>query len=97
MREVTVQPQWNEIVLICKDCKRRNDGPKKIKTRAVVAETKAVLRDRRSRPRVVMSTCLGVCPKSELAIAVAGSAAGPRVVTLATLTEVGKAVLLLLA
>lgn len=97
MRDDATRPGWSTVVLVCKDCKKRRDAPNKMKTRAVVAEIKGALRDQRPRPRVVTSSCLGICPTGRLVVAAVGVEADARAVSVASLDEVPHAVRSLLA
>jgi len=64
-------------VLVCGECERRSDGPKKLEARAVRKALKHHLGDTRFKLRVVQSSCLGLCPKKAMALAALGPGTRP--------------------
>lgn len=67
---------WRAVVLVCKACGKRSSGPKKIKTKNAVAAARRIARSLEPRPRVLTTSCLGLCPKGALAVAMVGGAPG---------------------
>lgn len=66
-------PSWQGVVLICRACRKRGNGPKKLRPKALVATARKAVGPQRPRPRVVMTTCLGLCPKAAIAVASVGA------------------------
>lgn len=60
------------IVLVCKSCRKRSNGARKLKAGELVHAIKRGLPQTAPRPRVVATTCLGLCPKGAIAVAVTG-------------------------
>ena len=90
-----VTPSWDAVVLVCRDCRKRRNGPKRLKTANVVSEVKRCLHDIRPRPRVVSTSCLGICPKQAAVIGCAGGAVGARLLTLSDVADVAAACVVL--
>jgi predicted metal-binding protein len=65
----TFRPSWQAAILVCKDCQKRSSGPTSVKAKAVASMLKETVRGRKPRPRIVMSGCLGICPKRAIVIA----------------------------
>ena len=63
---------WKSVVLVCKACEKRSKGPKKITARDVARQLGRACRDAGvPRPRVVLTTCMGACPKKAFTVAAA--------------------------
>jgi predicted metal-binding protein len=73
-------PKWDALFVVCKDCRRRKNGPEASKPRKLVRTIRSHSREAGRRPRAVMSGCLGLCPKGATAIAFAGRDSELRVV-----------------
>jgi predicted metal-binding protein len=71
-------PKWQAVYLICKQCGDRKNGPKRLKPKELVSSIRSHVRDERPRPRILLSSCLGMCPKKSVAIAFVGSGQPPR-------------------
>lgn len=84
-------------MLVCKDCRKRGNGPQGLKPKAVARRARAELRGVRPRPRVVLTSCLGLCPKAALAIARVGGDAAAQLAAIDSLARVAEAVPLLVA
>ena len=69
-------PAWNAVLLVCRECRKRGDGPRDAKPKALVHDLKQSVREQRPRPRVLLSSCLGLCPKRATAVARVGGEAG---------------------
>ncbi|CAN5918218.1 hypothetical protein BH11PSE8_BH11PSE8_29220 [soil metagenome] len=89
------RPSWEAAVLVCNTCKKRSNGPRGFKAKAVVQEARRALRDMKPRPRIVLTSCLGLCPKGALAVAVAGGGGETQICAIASLAQVEAAVPLL--
>ncbi len=79
---------WDTVVLVCRQCRKRSSGPEDLKTRDVAAALRRAMKDAAPRPRVVLSSCLGPCPKRAMSVAVACSGEPTRVVAVRTLADV---------
>ena len=66
-------PKWEALVLVCKACGKRSSGPKDkaLKPKQVMQELRSAAKRQRVRSRVVLTTCLGLCPKRATAVVVA--------------------------
>jgi hypothetical protein len=71
-------PAWDTVMLICKECGKRKNGPDDLKSKALVKLARGHLKKSTPRPRVVSSSCLGVCPKGAIAVACVGGSHAPR-------------------
>ncbi|HYF60759.1 MAG TPA: hypothetical protein VEA81_17560 [Burkholderiaceae bacterium] len=80
-RSAAFRPKWDAVVLVCRACRKRRDVPAALAGKAVARTLREALRDLRPRPRIVLSSCLGVCPKKALALAAIGAAGTPLVVS----------------
>jgi len=83
-----VAPSWQTVILVCRDCGKRSKGPKGFTSKEAVAEAQSAVRAERPRPRVLRSSCLGLCPKQSMALARVGAAGGAQLVAAATLRNV---------
>jgi predicted metal-binding protein len=77
-------PKWDAVMLICKQCGKRRDAPRDLKPKALVKLARQHLKEQRPRPRVVSTSCMGVCPKDEIAVAWVGRGRGPRIMCIGT-------------
>ena len=73
-------PEWGSLYVVCKDCRKRKRAPDGLKPKKLLHALRRHVRDTRPRPRVVLSSCLGLCPKGAAAIALAGPAGPLRVI-----------------
>ena len=72
-----LRPGWKSVVLVCKACEKRSKGPKKIGAREVAKQLGRACRDAKvPRVRVVLTTCMGACPKKAFTVAAASSSGG---------------------
>ncbi len=63
---------WKSVVLVCRACEKRGKGPKKTAARDVAKRLARACRDRKvPRARVVLTTCMGACPKKAFTVAAA--------------------------
>ena len=81
-------PSWNAALLVCNVCKKRSNGPRGFKAKAVVQEARRALRDLKPRPRIVLTTCLGLCPKGALAVAFVGGGSGAQICAIESIEQV---------
>jgi predicted metal-binding protein len=66
----TLSPGWKQIVMVCKVCEKRSNGPKKFGAKKVAHALLLALRQaRQPKTRVVQTSCLGLCPKRAVAVA----------------------------
>jgi predicted metal-binding protein len=66
---LTAKPPFQAVVLVCRECEDRKDGPEHLDSRQVRKGLKHALRDQRPKARIVESSCLGTCPKKALMVA----------------------------
>ena len=85
------RPSWEAVVLVCKDCGKRSNGPDGLKAKAVMHEVKRSLGGLKPRPRTVLTSCLGLCPKRAMAVAGAGNGGEARIIALTSLDQVADA------
>jgi hypothetical protein len=78
---------WNELILVCKDCRKRSRGPD-AKAKEIAAAIKKQVGATRPRPRVVLSSCLGLCPKKATAVVVSRAGQPHRAMGVGTVAEI---------
>ena len=86
------RPSWETLLVVCRECQKRSSGPKSLKAKEVIREARQAIRAVKPRPRVVSTSCLGVCPKRAIAVATVGGANGPRIVEVADAKEMASAI-----
>ncbi len=89
------RPSWDTVVLVCKDCRKRRNGPAKLKAKDIVGALRRASRDLKPRPRMLVTGCLGLCPKAATAVAMVGADVVPRVVAMRSRPESRQLVALL--
>jgi predicted metal-binding protein len=89
---VVLTPSWKTVWLVCKDCRKRSGGHTKLKPKEVASDIKRAMRDAKPRPRIVLTACLGLCPKNALTIAVAGEGHRTHAAAVAAIADVERAV-----
>lgn len=72
-------PGWQTVFLVCKDCRRRKNGPKNVKPKELAKEIKHQVKDTEPKARIVLTTCLKLCAKKATSVAVVGIGIGPRI------------------
>lgn len=72
-------PRWDTVYLVCKACGKRGSGPKDFKPKVIAAAARQRSKMERPRPRVVFTSCLGLCPKAATAVARVGGDAAARI------------------
>ena len=87
-------PRWATAYLVCKACAKRKNGPKSGKVKALVARLRRIAKGGPPRARVLATSCLGLCPKSAVAVAQVG-VAPPRIVAIASVGQLDAAFSLL--
>lgn len=87
--------RFGAVYLVCKACGKRSSGPKKLKPKEVAGLVRQASKTGIVRSRVVLTTCLGLCPKKATAVARVASGTPTRIVAIAARQEVGRAVALL--
>ena len=80
--KVAARPKWDRVVLVCKDCAKRKSGPTHLKAKELVGGIKKVSGGIKPRPRILMTNCLGLCPKAANAVAAVGEDSGARIVAI---------------
>jgi hypothetical protein len=76
---VILSPGWESLFLVCKDCHRRKEGPKHLEARVLAKEIKHRTKDSAPRARVILTTCLKLCPKKATSVASVAALAAPRI------------------
>jgi|GEM_PF-4881249 len=74
------RPKWDAVFLVCNECHKRGSGPKHSKPKELVVTLRKHAGATRPRPRVLMTGCLGLCPKAATAVARVGCDAPTRIV-----------------
>jgi hypothetical protein len=87
---VILSPGWESLFLVCKDCRRRKDGPKHLKARALAKEIKHQTKDSAPRARVVLTTCLKLCPKKATSVAFVTGLKTPRIAAIKSTSQLKK-------
>ena len=96
MDEPDVRPaRFGAVYLVCKACGKRSSGPKKLKPKEVAGLVRRASKSGAVRARVVMTTCLGLCPKKATALARVASGTPTRIVAITSGKEVDRAVAML--
>ena len=81
-------PKWDAVILVCKECGKRRGAPKDAKPKKLADDLRALTKRDRSRARVVMSPCLGLCPKGAIAVTRVGEASASSLVALTSREQV---------
>jgi hypothetical protein len=89
-------PRWDAVFLVCADCRERSNGPK-LKTKALANLVRHEARRSKTRTRILLTGCLGLCPKAATAVAHVSGDAGLRIVAIRSKKQVAEAVALLRA
>ena len=83
-------PRWSAVVLVCKACGKRGSGPKKLKPKALASALRKEMRREGDRStRVVMTSCLGLCPKNATTVVQVGRETSTRMVAVRSKKEIG--------
>ena len=91
------RPAWQAVLLVCKACRKRADLPVTLKGKAVAAACRRGLPKAGDRPRVVLCGCLGLCPKSAVAVALVGGRNTPQIAAVHAPKQIAPTVKALLA
>ncbi|MEP7099170.1 MAG: hypothetical protein ABI781_01590 [Burkholderiales bacterium] len=84
-------PPWNAVLLVCRACRKRSNGPREPKAKAIAQALKRSVREARPRPRVLLTSCLGLCPKRATAVARLGADGNEaRIVALVSIDDLEK-------
>ena len=68
-----LRSRLKSIVLVCEACPRRSKGPKRIGAKRVAKALRGACRDAGvAKPRIVLTSCLGACPKKAFTVAATG-------------------------
>ncbi len=87
--------RFGAVYLVCKACGKRSSGPGKLKPKEVAGLVRQASKKGVVRSRVVLTTCLGLCPKKATAVARVASGTPTRIVAISARKEVDRAVALL--
>jgi hypothetical protein len=93
---VILSPGWESLFLVCKDCRRRKDGPKHLKAKALAREIKHQTKDSAPGARVVLTTCLKLCPKKATSVAFVTGLKKPRIAAVKSSVQLQDALALFL-
>jgi predicted metal-binding protein len=91
------RPRFDTALLVCKSCGKRSDAPRKFKPKEVAVLARRASRHLDERVRVLMTTCLGLCPKAAIAVARVASGAPTRIVAIESRRQIEAAVVLMSA
>jgi predicted metal-binding protein len=93
---VTIRPRRPEPILVCRKCLKRAADGKQIK-RALKSEVKrrSIARATK-RPRIVLTDCLGICPKRAIVLASGTTLHRGEYLLLADHGEIGEAAAILM-
>jgi predicted metal-binding protein len=78
-RTLVENPSWGSLLLICKDCRRRKNGQEHLKASTLAKDIKHQVKETLPGARIVLSTCLKLCPKSATAVAYVASSTTPNI------------------
>ena len=73
---------------MCKACRKRGNAPNQLKAGALVRAIHEGLRPMTPRPRVVTTSCLGLCPKGATAVALVAGNGVPHITSVNTWAQV---------
>lgn len=93
---VVMIPRWDAAFLVCADCRERGNGPK-LKTKALAKLVRHEAMRSKTRTRILLTGCLGLCPKSATAVAHVAGDSGMRIVAIKSKKQIVEAVALLRA
>ena len=69
-----LKPGFATVLLLCRACGKRSDGPARKEAKDTAKRLRAAARAAgHPRPRVVMTSCLGACPKKAFTLAATGA------------------------
>ena len=77
------RPKWDAVILVCKECGKRRGAPKDAKPKVLAGDLRTLTKHDRSRARVVLSPCLGLCPKGAIAVTRVGEGSASSLVAIA--------------
>jgi hypothetical protein len=81
-------PKWDAVILVCKECSKRRGAPKDAKPKMLAGDLRTLTKHDRSRARVVLSPCLGLCPKGAIAVTRVGGTSAASLVAIARRPQV---------
>ena len=73
---------------MCNACKKRKNAPRKLKSGELLREIQRGAHRIRPKPRVLATTCLGLCPKGAIAIALVAGNKVPRITAVASRSQI---------
>lgn len=89
--------KFGTVYLVCKACGKRSGGARKFKPKEVASLIRRSAKADATRSRVVLTTCLGLCPKKATAVARVATGSPTRIVAIEARREIDRAVRLLAA
>ena len=63
--------------MVCKACGKRSSGPQEAKPKKLAKAIKGAAKAQQRKTRVVMTSCIGLCPKRATAVVVTGHGGPP--------------------
>ncbi len=88
--------RWDTAILVCRACGKRSNGPKGMKPKALVSIIRRDAKAVQPRPRVLLTGCLGLCPKGAVAVAVVSASLPPRLIAVRSAAQMEAAMPLLI-
>jgi predicted metal-binding protein len=84
---VVVDAAWDSLLLVCKDCRRRKNGPKHVKAKPLAKVLKRDVRKKLPKARIVLTSCLDLCPKRATTVAFVGAGGEPRIAAIKSIGQ----------
>jgi hypothetical protein len=63
-----VEPSWDALVLVCKTCRKRRNGPRDVKAKGLALDIRKSAKSQGLKPRVLLTSCQGLCPKEATSV-----------------------------
>lgn len=60
------------LILVCRQCRKRRDGPKHLKAKDLASTFRVATKSRRLKARTLLTSCQGLCPKDATAVVTVG-------------------------
>ena len=68
-----LRPGFRNVVMVCRICEKRSKGPKKLAAKEIATHLSRACRGAEvARPRIVLTSCLGACPKKAITVVAVG-------------------------
>ncbi len=88
-------PSWGAVLLVCRVCNKRSNGPKDLKAKQLSSIARRSGKGEKPRTRVLLTSCMGLCPKSATAVAFIGAQGMTRIVAVRSTAQLEAALPLL--